>query len=118
MSELHRRSRRSSFSRAVDRRLVVASMFLMLFAGGTPILSFARSSEIGTDRTEIRERAQPALGASRPAATAPDLPPSKMHADAAFRSGWGLPSGLADPRARGAGQVHGWNTRWQVTPAD
>lgn len=118
MSELYRRSRSSSFSRAVDRRLVVASMFLMLFAGGTPILSFAQSSKIGTYLNEIRELAQQALEASRKAETAPDLPQLKMHADAVFRTVWGLPSGLADPRARGAEQVHGWKTRWQVTPAD
>lgn len=67
--------------------------------------------------TEIRDLAQEALAASRRAEEATSVADVKQHADVVFATIWGVPSGLAED-TRGAAQIHGWKTRWQVTFAD
>lgn len=67
---------------------------------------------------EISDLTETALEASRHAEQASSVAEIKQAADAVFETIWGIPSGLVDESARGAANVHGWKTRWQVTYTD
>ena len=77
----------------------------------------ASSAEADVSATlqEIRQMSEQALRASQAAEKAETVGAVKRHADRVFALVWGTPSGLADEKARGAANVHGWKTRWQTT---
>lgn len=78
----------------------------------------AQQPEIGLFIVEMRDLTEQALDASRQAEQASSIGEIKRLADTVYEAVWGLSSGLVDEAARGAENVHGWKTRWQVTFSD
>lgn len=109
--------RRRDFS-CSDLRISTCILLLVALYAGSAAPASAQSGEIGTYLADIRELSEQALQSSRQAEAASTVAEVKQHADAVFATVWGTSSGLTAETALGAERVHGWKTRWQVTPAD
>ncbi len=102
----------------MNRRIFASSPFLVaavlaLSLAGRPAAAQSSDEEVGSYLQEIVQLTEQALEASRAAERAQTV----GDVNAVFEAVWGLPSGLAAEGARGAANQHGWQTRWQTTPA-
>jgi hypothetical protein len=106
-------------------RLVVAGSrilccLLLLIGSGFSLQARAQDThaEIVKQLKAINQLTLEALEASRRAEAASSVADVKTQTETVFEAVWGMPSGLVDEKARGAENVHGWKTRWQVDTDD
>ena len=96
----------------------VAGFLLACFFVVGTASSQSSNKEVAGHLADIKMLIDEALAASQQAESAATVADVKMHTDEVFATVWGVPSGLADPDARGAVPVHDWKTRWQSDTTD
>lgn len=100
---------------------VFTVVMLILGLGSQPAMAQSPDTldeDVGPYLQEIVQLTEEALEASQAAERAETVDDVKAGADVVFEAVWGTPSGLDAGDARGATAQHGWQTRWQTTPAE